>query len=111
MFLILQTGKKPHPIFKVELEPEARVMKKNQITRFTIFRSFNIAGSGRGAAHKKPTFAMPGVCSVYVVCGDYHNCKPCPPIKQNPKPKKMRKLWEEPYSELQGLPNLQGSKE
>jgi len=99
---IINRKKDPQPLFKVELEPDSRVLKKNEVhpiynLQYLLHRRINVE-----EPHKRigpvqctncqeygHTRAYCSLRSVCVACGDFHNSANCPASKEDPK-KKMR---------------------
>jgi len=88
----------PQPLFKVELEPDSRVLKKNEVhpiynLQYLLHRRINVE-----EPHKRigpvqctncqeygHTRAYCSLRSVCVACGDFHNSANCPASKEDPK--------------------------
>jgi len=88
---IINRKKESQPLFRVELEPDSRVLKKNEVHPIYNLQYLNKRNGPvqcincQEYGHTRAYCSLRTVC---VACGDFHNTANCPANKEDPKMKK-----------------------
>jgi len=114
---IINRKKEPQPLFRVELEPKGRVLKKNEVHRiyslqYLLHRRIIVEEPRKRNGPVQCTSCQEYVhtrayCSfrtVWVTCEDFHNSANCPANKEDPEKKKCVNCQGNHTSNYKGCP-------